>query len=250
VSIVITGANGEFGRSVLTSLVSRTDRPVIATVRDVRAARGLPVETRPGSFDEPDVLRESFVGADTVFVNATFFGADPRQRRGRVLNAITAASKAGAGHLVLTSWPDLDRCTIAAVQDYKDLEDAVRRAGPEWTILRVGTGVADTFARDVLWAEQDGELVVPVEAGTITPAATGDLADAAAAVVANPTPRAVIELTGPDAVSWEELASLAGVSHRACAGVRATSCRRPRGGRRRRARRAPPTTPRPVLSAR
>jgi NAD(P)H dehydrogenase (quinone) len=213
-SIAITGGNGELGRGVLSSLLPRTNQLVVATVRDVHAAGDLPVEARPGSFDEPDVLRESLSGVETLFINATFFGGDPSLRRRRVLNAITAATQVGVGQIVLTSWPDLDNCTIAAGRDYKDLEDAVRRAGPDWTILRLGIGLADTFARDVLWAEQDDELVAPAGTGTVAPAAIDDLAEAAAAVVASPTPGAVIELAGPDAVSWDQLASLAGVRYR------------------------------------
>jgi uncharacterized protein YbjT (DUF2867 family) len=46
-STIITGANGEFGRGVLTALDRATDRTVVATVRDVRAAEGLGVEVRP-----------------------------------------------------------------------------------------------------------------------------------------------------------------------------------------------------------
>ena len=59
-SIVITGANGEFGRSVLTSLLSRADQPVIATVREVQAAKDLPVQARPGSGPTPADVAVAF----------------------------------------------------------------------------------------------------------------------------------------------------------------------------------------------
>jgi NAD(P)H dehydrogenase (quinone) len=149
-----------------------------------------------------------------VLVNATFFGGDPGLRQARVLTAIGAATDAGASHLVLTSWPDLDRCTITAVQDYHVLEEAVRTAGPAWTIVRAGVGVADTLARDVVWAEQDGELAAPAGTGTATPADVRDLAEATAMIVADPPAGAVIELTGPDPVSWADLAAVAGVAYR------------------------------------
>jgi NAD(P)H dehydrogenase (quinone) len=83
-TIAVTGANGEFGRSVVEFLAVRTTEPVLATVRDLAKARPLDgVEYRPGDFADPDTLRSSLDGVGTVLVNATFFGADPAPRSRR-----------------------------------------------------------------------------------------------------------------------------------------------------------------------
>src|SRR5690348_17334029 len=109
-SIAVTGAHGEFGRAVLESLRQRTTEPLIGTVREPTGSDQLPgVDYRPGNFDEPDTLRASLAGVDTVLVNATFFGPDPTRRLGRVTAAIHAATTAGVDRIVLTSWPDLER---------------------------------------------------------------------------------------------------------------------------------------------
>jgi NAD(P)H dehydrogenase (quinone) len=215
-TIAVTGGNGEFGRAVAEFLAVRTSEPVVATVRDMAKSRPLDgVEHRPGDFAEPATLRGSLSGVHTVLVNATFFGADPAQRRPLVSAAITAAAEAGAGRIVLTSWPDLERATHASVQDYRELEKRLKGAGPAWTILRLGYGLADAVARDVAWGRRGGELVAPAADGKVTPAAVTDLAEATAAVLTTPGhEQSVLEVTGPDAVGWADLARLAGVPYR------------------------------------
>ncbi|MFI5898508.1 NAD(P)H-binding protein [Actinoplanes sp. NPDC051513] len=215
-TIAVTGGNGEFGRAVVESLTARTTEPVLATVRDLAKIRPLDgVEHRPGDFADPDTLRNSLDGADTVLINATFFGADPSQRLPLASAAIAAAAEAGLARIVLTSWSDLDRATHVSVRDYRELEQQVKRAGPAWTILRLSCGLADAVARDVTWARRGGELVAPAADGRVTPAAVTDLAEATAAVLSSPdNDQSVLEVTGPDAISWQDLAQLAGVPYR------------------------------------
>jgi NAD(P)H dehydrogenase (quinone) len=210
-SIAVTGGNGEFGSIVLQALGKRTREPLVATVRDLAKAQRIEgVDYRPGDFDRPDVLRGSLSGVETVLINATFFGADPSLRRQRVSSAIRAAAEAGVSRIVLTSWPDLDHATLPAVQDYKHLEALVKTAGPAWTILRLGCGLAIALARDVVWAKAGGELVAPAADARVTPADITDLAEAAAVVLTQPGHDSVVhELSGPDSITWEQLAELA-----------------------------------------
>jgi NAD(P)H dehydrogenase (quinone) len=216
-TIAVTGGNGEFGSAVITRLTNLTDQPVVAAVRDVSKSRRLAgVDHRPGDFDDPGTLRASLAGVDTVLVNATFFGSDVTRRLPRVTAAIGAAADAGVQRIVLTSWPDLEHATVPVVQDYHPLEAAAKSAGPSWTILRMSAGIADAVARDVVWGRKTGELVAPAKDARATPAAVTDLADAAAAVLAQDGHEGeVLELTGPDAIGWDDLAKLAGVPFRA-----------------------------------
>ncbi|MEU4192604.1 NAD(P)H-binding protein [Kribbella sp. NPDC026611] len=221
--LAVTGGHGEFGAAVLTHLKTLTDEPVVATVR----APGEPrrggqdegggvagVEYRPGDFADPETLARSLEGVDSVLVNATFFGADPSRREPLVRAAIGAAVEAGVGRIVLTSWPQ--PAAMPTVQDYAALEEAVRESGPQWTNLRMSVGLADALARDVVWGRKSGELVAPAAGAVVTPAALRELAEASAAVLVQPDFAAeVLELSGPDAIGWDELAALAGVSFRA-----------------------------------
>ena len=216
-TIAVTGGNGEFGSAVIARLRHLTDQPVVATVRDVSTGRRFAgVDYRPGDFDDPDSLRASLTGVDTVLLNATFFGPDPARRLPRVTAALGAAADAGVGRIVLTSWPDLENATMPAVQDYRRLEAAVKSAGPSWTVIRLSVGLGDAVARDVVWGRKAGELVAPAEDARVTPAAVTDLAEAAAAVLTQAGHEGeVVELTGPDAIGWHDVAKLAGVPFRA-----------------------------------
>ena len=213
-TIVITGANGEFGRGVLNAVAAlASGQRIVASVRDVARGADLRergIEVRPGSFDEPDALPAAFSGADTVFINATFFGADTELRGRRVATAIRAAARAGAARIVLPTWPNLDHAALPNVQDYAESERLVQQAGPSWTILRLGYGLADAAARDVIWARRDGALVAPAAAARCTPAAVPDLVDATALTIVGPGHENVrYELTGPRAIDWSDLAALA-----------------------------------------
>lgn len=221
-TIAVTGGNGEFGRAVLESLSRRAEtrpagEPIAATVRDLARIQPLPgVDYRPGSFDDPQTLRASLAGIGALLINATFFGADPALRLPRVTAAIRAAAEAAVARIVLTSWPDLERATLPDIQDYKRLESLVQTAGPAWTIVRMGYGLADAVARDVVWGKAGGELVAPAAGALVTPAALTDLAEAAGTVLAAPGHEGVVyELTGPDQVTWNDLAGLASVPFRA-----------------------------------
>jgi NAD(P)H dehydrogenase (quinone) len=211
--IVITGANGEVGRGVLEAVAARLpEADLVATVRDTARAADLVargIDVGPGNFDDPDILRDSFAGADLVFVNATFFGAEPEVRGRLVANAIRAA--AGASRIVLTSWPDVENAALPHVSDFAKSERLLREAGPAWTILRLGYGIADALAREVNWAREDGELVAPAGDARATPASVTDLIDAAATtVIETGHENACYEITGPRAIGWSDLAALAG----------------------------------------
>jgi NAD(P)H dehydrogenase (quinone) len=91
-----------------------------------------------------------------------------------------------------------------------------KSAGPSWTIIRLGVGFGDAIARDVAWGRKAGELVAPAKDAMVTPAAVTDLAEAAAAVLTQDGHEGeVLEMTGPNAIGWHDVAKLAGVPFRA-----------------------------------
>jgi NAD(P)H dehydrogenase (quinone) len=210
-SIVVTGANGEFGRGVVRSLAGR-GADVIASVREMKAERDPALESvefRQADFDDRTATEAAFAGAETVFVNASFFGQDPSRRLPRVMTAIDAARAAGAERLVVTSWPDLEGTTMAAVRDYREIEERARDAAPSALVLRLAVGLADALARDVAWAMRDGALVAPAGSAVTTPAAVEDLAEGAARAVLRGD-EGVLELRANRSIDWNDLARLAG----------------------------------------
>jgi len=211
--IVVTGANGAFGREVVERLLTRTPaEELVASVRDPSAspfaARGVAV--RLGNFDRPDTLAAAFEGAETVLINGTNYGTAPADRGRQRAAAIGAALGAGVRRIVVASMFDLGNRPPPFAADYPETEKLVAASAAEWTILRLTYGMAASLARDVLAAERAGELTAPAGEAHAAPAAAADLAEATAAVLAEPGHAArTYELSGPDAIDWNDLAALA-----------------------------------------
>jgi NAD(P)H dehydrogenase (quinone) len=213
-TIVITGSAGPFGRGVVDALAQRVPMAeLVAGTRDPDRAgevanRGIRVARI--DFDVPQTAQAAFADADTVLINATFFGVEPALRARRVAAAVDAADRAGVGRVVLTSWPDLERTTAPLVQDFATSEQALRQRDGRWTILRLGVGLPDALARDVSWARRDGELIAPAADARSAAAAASDLIQATARVLTeNAHAGRQYELTAARALDWNELAALA-----------------------------------------
>jgi NAD(P)H dehydrogenase (quinone) len=212
--IVITGANGDFGRLIMKHLLAALPASELAaSVREPANAtpwsrRG--VQVRHGDFNHPETLVGAFAKADTVLINATNYGTAPAVRARQQAAAIQAAESSGAGRIVITSWPDLDTCHLASASDYAETETLIAASPVPSTILRLTYGLAAVLARDVQAAIATGVLAVPAGAAHTTPAAVDDLAEATAHVLVEPGHLGrTYELTGPDAITWTDLAALA-----------------------------------------
>jgi uncharacterized protein YbjT (DUF2867 family) len=146
-------------------------------------------------------------------INATNYGSAVAGRVVEQLSpAIAAAKTAGAVRLVITSWQDLDNSPQSFVDGFRTVEKHARDAFPDATVLRLTYGMTASVARDVHWARAAGVLTAPAGTARIAPAASEDLAAATANVVLAPTGK-THDLTGPDTIDWNDLASLAGVEY-------------------------------------
>lgn len=212
--IVITGATGHLGRSIVEQLVHRVPvRQVGASVRDLGKAAGLEalgVRVRQGDFNDPESLRHSFEGAAQVLIvssNARVQGGDPlAQHR----SAIDAARAVGARRIVYTSHMGASATSaFPSMLDHAATEDMLRQSGLAWTALRHGFYAASGIALmgDAL---KTGVLEAPAD-GKVSWTAHADLAEAAAVILAHegrydgPTP----PLTGAEALDLADLAAIA-----------------------------------------
>ncbi|MFR0354466.1 SDR family oxidoreductase [Streptomyces sediminimaris] len=197
--IVVTGATGNVGRSLVRTLAAAGER-VTATSRGVSAA-DVPRGTRHHRADltEPETLRPAFDGADALFLQNGGPSAlllDP--------HAILGLAKAGGitRVVLLSSQGAATRPESASHGGtVRAIEDAVRQSGLDWTILRPGGFHSNAYA----WAESVRTRRVvaapfaDVGLPMIDPA---DVADAAAATLRRDghTGR-IYDLTGPALVT-------------------------------------------------
>ncbi|GGO43679.1 NAD(P)H-binding protein [Streptomyces lasiicapitis] len=196
--LMITGATGALGKLVTARLAGRDD-VVIGTRTPGPGGRRV-------DFDDPSSL--DFTGVDTLLVISAG-AAEDDVVAARHEAVITAAEKAGVGHLVYTSLSgDGDHLTYALAHRWT--ERRLRRSTLNWTVLR--NGLYAEFLAAVAAPGPDGTIAAPLGDGRLAAVAREDLADVAVRVATNPAPHAgrTYELVGEEPLGGPDLARALG----------------------------------------
>ncbi|PYE50510.1 SDR family oxidoreductase [Deinococcus yavapaiensis] len=212
--IVVTGATGRLGRTIVEHLLTRLPAEHIGvSVRDPNKAADLEargVRVRHGDFSDPSSLAHAFENAEQILLvssNARAQGGDPlAQHRA----AIDAACTAGVDRIVYTSQMAASPTSaFPPAVDHAATETMLQQSGLAWTALRHGfyASSALVFLGDSL---ETGLLETPAD-GKIAWTTHADLAEGAAIVLTDsghfdgPTP----PLTGAHALDFADLTSVA-----------------------------------------
>jgi NAD(P)H dehydrogenase (quinone) len=204
--LAITGSTGAVGGRVAHALAHDMRIDFRLVVRDPARAPDFDTDVRVCDYADHDAAVEALRGADTLFMVSA---AEAVDRRDQHRTFIRAASDAGVGHVVYTSFagaaPD---ATFTLGRDHWDAEQAIRETGMTWTFLR------DNFYSDLLplFADDQGVIRGPAGDGRVAAVARADVADSAVAVLSAPAEHAdaTYVLTGPEALSMAEVATRAG----------------------------------------
>ena len=210
--IIVTGATGLLGRQIVERLLTRVpaDR-VGVSVRDPQKAKTFAdrgVRVRQGSFTDATGLAHAFEGASQVLIVSVDTMGEECVRQHRT--AIEAAVAAGARRILYTSQMGAGATShFQACRDHAATEEILRASGVPFTSLRNGFYAASAvhFLGD---AGKSGRLALPAD-GPVAWTAHADLADAAAAVLADegrfdgPTP----PLTAGRALAFDDIAAIA-----------------------------------------
>jgi NAD(P)H dehydrogenase (quinone) len=209
-SIVITGASGQFGRLTAEAVLENVPpSDVVLVTRTPEAladlaARGATV--RAGDFDEPASLPAAFEGGEKLLLISTDRAGDrvPQQQ-----DAIDAAAAAGVRSIVYTSLLNPSDSNPAAVAaEHRATEEHVRARGVAWTFLR-NSIYADLQIQSAAAALATGRLLTNEGDGRTSFVARSDLALAAAAVLTSDGHDGkAYDLTGPEALGAADLAAL------------------------------------------
>ncbi len=202
-TIAITGATGRLGGQVARALA---DLHPVLVVRDPAKAPELGGEVRQATYADGSACRAAFEGVDTLLLVSASESADRREQH---RTAIAAAAEAGVRQVVYTSFVGAAAdATFTLGRDHHDAEQAIRESGMAHTFLR------DSFYADVLPFYADASDVIrgPAGEGRVAAVARADVADAAAAVLTDPAAHAgaTYEMTGPEALTFAEIAERAG----------------------------------------
>ncbi|RWK42560.1 SDR family oxidoreductase [Mesorhizobium sp.] len=214
-TLLVTGASGQLGRSVIHHLLDTLKIPparVIATTRNPEnlaelAARGVAI--RQADFDVTASLVEAFKGADRILIVST----GELDLRGKRLkqheNAVAAARQAGVSHLLYTSMPNPEPGSpVLFAGDHYGTEQAIKASGIPYTIFRNGWYQENLFM-SLPHAIASGHWYTSAADGRIAHGARDDMAAAIAAGLASGTTESTTyTLTGPQAHTVAEIAAL------------------------------------------
>lgn len=173
--ILVTGATGNIGRHVVTTLLDE-GQAVRALTRDPERA-GLPskVDVVTGDFHAADTLAPAMKGVDTVLL-ASYGPTTGRQDA----NVANAADAAGAARIVKISIAGVDAGDADPVTEWHRAgEEAIDRVGIPRTFLRCG----ELMTTALWWAEtirSMGKVFVPFADSPSAPIDPLDVATVAA----------------------------------------------------------------------
>ncbi|WP_436535662.1 NAD(P)H-binding protein [Actinoplanes sp. HUAS TT8] len=185
---LVLGGTGKVGRR-LTALLGDAALPV---------GRNTPVRF---DWHDESTWDSALAGADGVFVVGPGSATDWSPTLTRLLHR---AERAGAAHAVLLSARGVEFLPDGAVAH---AEQALRTGPLAWTILRP-THFAQNFT-EAMFVPADGRIIAPVGDGAEPFVDVDDLAEVAAAALTDARRRGqILELSGPEAITFAEAAAV------------------------------------------
>lgn len=211
---LVTGAAGQLGRAVVNYLLTTNKVPatkIIAATRDPGKLADLKakgVDVRAADFNDAAGLVKAFGGAKRVLIISTD-SFEPGVRQIQHSNAVKAAEKAGAEHVLYTSIPTPDTSAVLFAPDHLNTEKALAASSLKgWTVLR-HNWYAENLFYSLPHALKAGTQYSASAQGKTPYIARDDLARAdAAALASDKGGKNFYTLTGAKEYTVDEIAAL------------------------------------------
>lgn len=131
--VAVTGATGLLGAKVARRLAERGERQVLLARDPSRTPTLTGVEVRRADYSDSEDTRRALTGVDTLLM---VWASETPDRVERHLAFIDAASAAGVGHVVYTSFQGAaPAATFTLARDHWATEEHLRASGLAHTIL-------------------------------------------------------------------------------------------------------------------
>jgi len=215
-NILVTGATGPLGKAVVESLLQKTNPANIhILVRDTAKAADLiakGVTAHEGNYDDRASLVKAFKGIDKLYLVS---GNDLHHRIQQHFNVVDAAVEAGIKHILYTSFQrknETDTSPIGPVaESHLKTEQKIKSSGLTYTLLQHGiyADMIPIFAGAHLL--ENHTIYLPAGDGRTAYAVRTDQAEAGANILVDESGKydnKSIELAGPEAVSWTQIAEI------------------------------------------
>lgn len=204
----ITGASGQLGSLAADLLLQQADpSDVVLLTRSPEKLDRPGVTVRAADFDDPTTLATAFEGVDELLLVSTdAVGSRVEGQR----RAVEAAKAAGVRRVLYTSVVDPSDDNPAAVTpDHVATERGLRESGLRWTFLRNNL-YADMQADTIAQAAASGQHVTNTGDGGAAYVTRADCAAAAvAALLSTELDDVALDVTGPRAITADDVATLA-----------------------------------------
>ena len=208
-SIVVPATSGNLGRLIVEDLLDRgvpaTD--IVAGTRKPEAVADLAavgVRTTRIDYDDAATVEAALSPGDTFVLIS---GNDLVNRDRQHADAIAAAGRAGASHIVYTSGLKASESPSPIAASHAVTEAAVANSGLPYTLLRNGW-YTENYARSIPAVRDTGVLLSSVGEGRVASATRQDFAQAVGAVVTGDGHlNTTYELSGDVAWTYDDLAA-------------------------------------------
>ncbi|WP_419320602.1 SDR family oxidoreductase [Caulobacter sp. ErkDOM-E] len=208
--LLVTGAGGQLGRRVV-ELLLQAGADVVAASRDPSKLADLVeqgAEARQADFDDPTSLVSAFAGVDRLLLISTDALGQPGQRIGQHRAAVAAAVAAGVKHIVYTSAPaPTPKAGGGVMDDHFWTEQAIIASGLDWTLLRHNL-YAEVILMGAAQAVASGQLFTATGGLGRSYVTREDCARTDAAALLHAKGRQILDVTGPEAITQDQLAAL------------------------------------------
>ena len=209
--MAVTGATGALGRRVVDRLADQEGTRLRLVVRDAARAPQVPgaeVAAVPGGYADGPGLTAALAGVHTLYLVSA---AEAEDRLQQHLTAVAAAAAGGVQRVVYTSFlgaaPD---AVFTLARQHAATEEALAATRLRTTVLRHAM-YADFVPFFAVPEGGAAVIAAPADDGRASFVSRDDLADVAAAVLLDDSPAldgAVLEVTGPEALSLDDAAAV------------------------------------------
>ena len=201
--ILITGAGGTVGSEVVKQLkaAGAKFRVGFRTPQKAAKARAEGLDAVVFDFNDRASVAAALKGADKIFLLS---GNVPNQSQIEI-NAVEEAKKAGVKHIVKLSVLHADQEQYMIARWHRAPEKAIEKSGMAWTFLRP-TGFMQNFVNYNAATIKQGAIYEPMDA-KVSFVDVRDIAAVAVKALTSPGhENKAYELTGPEALSYEQVA--------------------------------------------
>jgi NAD(P)H dehydrogenase (quinone) len=213
-TIFVTGAAGHLGRLVIKHLLARGVAPsrIIAGTREPQKFADLVttgIDVRRADFDDASTLADAFRNVGTLLIISTDAIGEPGKRLTQHRAAVAAAKQAGVGRIAYTSLPNPGCSLLTFAPDHAGTEQAIEATGLPYVFFR-NSWYQENLLMALPNAFKSGHWYSAGQGGRTSYVAREDIAEAIAVALAAPEAESrKYTLTGPEAVSNEEIAKFA-----------------------------------------